>query len=82
MLRDSAEAVDPFDGVGLFDAGEFDEAATNRRGSRGCARSGPCPGSPFAEVGGDAEVVGYEEDEGRWVGGAEVGVNGGEFFLF
>src|ERR1700733_9278561 len=27
-------------------------------------------------------MVGYEEDEGRGVGGAEVGVDGGEFFFF
>jgi hypothetical protein len=35
-----------------------------------------------AEVGGQVEVVGYEDDQGLGVGTAEVGVDGGEFFFF
>ena len=72
---------DPFDGVVFVDAGQFDDAAPVAEGFADAFVALFVLVVHLAEVGGDAEVVGYEEDEGLWIGGAEVGVDGGEFFF-
>src|SRR6266702_883983 len=73
---------DPADGVGLVDTGEFDGAAPVAEGLADLLVALLVLVVHLAGVGGDAEVVGYEEDEGLRVGRAEVGVNGGELFFF
>ena len=59
---------DPLDGVGLFDAGEFDEAAPVAEGLADAVVALFVLVVHLAEVGGDAEVVGDEEEEGLRVG--------------
>ena len=73
---------DPFDGVGLVDAGQLDEAAPVAEGLADLFVALLVLVVHLAQVGGDAEVVGDEEDEGLRVGRAEVGVDGGELFFF
>ncbi len=72
---------DPADGVVLVDAGELDDAAPVAEGLADALEALLVLVVHLAEVGGDAEVVGDEEDEGLRVGRAEVGVDGGELFL-
>ena len=73
---------DPLDGVVLVDAGEFDEAAPVAEGVADLFVALFVLVVHLAEVGGDAEVVGDEDEEGGGVGGAEVGIDRGKFFFF
>src|SRR6185437_5925418 len=73
---------DPLDGVDVFDAGQFDEAAPVAEGLADLFVALLVLVVHLAQVGGNAEVVGDEEDERRGVGRAEVGVDGGKFFFF
>ena len=73
---------DPADGVVLVDAGQLDDAAPVAEGLADALVALLVLVVHLAEVGGDAEVVGDEEEEGLRVGRAEVGVDGGELFFF
>ena len=59
---------DPVDGVGLVDAGEFDEAAPVAEGFADLFVALFVLVVHLAEVGGDAEVVGDEDEEGCGLG--------------
>ena len=69
---------DPADGVGLFDLGELDDAAPVAEGLTDAVEALFVLEVHAAEIGGEMEVIGDEEEDGLGVGRAEVGVDGGE----
>ena len=67
-LRVRRLSVTQRDGVGLVDAGELDDAAPVAEGFADAVEALLVLVVHAAEVGGDAEVVGDEEEEGLRVG--------------
>ncbi len=72
---------DPASGVAFFDLGELDDAAPIAEGFANAIEAFFILHVHAAEVGGEVEVVGDEDEDGLGVGGAEVAIDGGELFL-
>ena len=81
MPRDFGLGGDPADGVDFSDTGQLDQAAGVAQRLADALVALFVLIVHAAQVGGDAEVVGDEEQDGLRVGAAEVGVDGGEFGL-